>query len=95
MNPELHVDTDELRHTAAATAAVADRVGTAAAGHPVVTQVPRWAAVEAAALAGDVAGQQLAQIGADLAGTARRIRAAAAGYELADARAATRLRLTR
>ncbi len=95
MNPELHVDTDELHRTAAATAATADRVRTAAAGQPVVAQVPRWAAVEAAVLAGDVAGQQLALIGADLTETARRIRAAAAGYERADARAATRLRLTR
>jgi hypothetical protein len=95
MNPELEVDTDELRRAADATAATADRVSTAAAGQPVVPRVPRWAAVDAAVLAGDVAGQQLALIGADLTETARRIRAATAGYELADARAAARLRLTR
>jgi hypothetical protein len=95
MNPELEVDTDELRLAATATAATADRVSTAAAGLPVTPVVPRWATADAAALAADAAGHQLALLGADLAETARRIRGAAADYELADARAVTRLRLAR
>ena len=95
MNPELEVDTDELRRTASAAADAADRVRTAAAGQPVTPDVPRWVTADAAALAADAAESQLALIGADLAETARRIRAAAADYELAEARAVTRLRLAR
>ncbi len=92
MNPELEVDTDELRRTATAMAAAADRVTAAATDRPVPPPGPRWATADAAALTADAAGQQLALIGADLDETARLIRAAAADYELADARAATRLR---
>lgn len=95
MNPELEVDTDELRRTAAAVSATADRVSAGAAEEPAAETVPRWATADAAVLAAAAAGHQLALLGADLAETARRIQAAAAEYELADARAATRLRLTR
>jgi hypothetical protein len=95
MNPDLEVDADDLRRVAAAVAAAAHRVTAGAAQEPVPPAIPRWATVDAAALAAEAVGQQLAVLGADLAETARQITAAAADYELADARAATRLRLTR
>jgi hypothetical protein len=95
MNPELEVDTDELRRTASAVADTADRVTAGVAERPAAETVPRWITADAAVLAAEAAGQQLALLGADLAETARRIQAAAAEYKLADARAATRLRLTR
>lgn len=95
MNPELEVDTDELRRTASAVAATADQVSAGAAAEPATEATPRWVTTDAAVLAAEAAGHQLAQLGADIAETARRIQAAAAEYELADARAATRLRLAR
>jgi len=95
MNPDLEVDTDELRGTAAAVSATASRTTSGAARSPEPPPVPRWLTTDAAALAADAARDQLAQLGSDLAGTARRITRTAEAYELADARAATRLRLTR
>jgi hypothetical protein len=95
MNPDLEVDADDLRRAAAAVAAAADRVTAGTTPEPAPPATPRWATTDAAALAADAARRQLAVLGADLAETARRITAAAADYELADARAATRLRLTR
>jgi len=95
MNPDLEVDAEDLRRAAAAVAATADRVTAAAAPEPLPPAIPRWATTDAAELAAAAARQQLTLLGADLAETARRIAAAAADYELADARAATRLRLTR
>jgi hypothetical protein len=95
MNPEVEVDTAELRRTAAEAAATAGRVTAGAVEEPPAETTPRWVTADAAVLAADAAGRQLAMLGADLAGTAARIRAAAEEYELADARAVTRLRLTR
>ncbi|XVU26291.1 hypothetical protein ACQPZJ_04320 [Actinoplanes sp. CA-054009] len=95
MQPDLEVDTDELRHDAAAVAGTASRIISGAAQAPSPDSTPRWATADAAALAALAARHQLAMIGADVADTARRITAAAADYELADARATTRLRLTR
>lgn len=95
MNPELEVDSDALRRAASDVAATADRVGAAAAEEPPPPAIPRWVTTDAALLAAEAARQQLALIGADLDDTARRIRAASADYELADARAVTRLRLIR
>jgi hypothetical protein len=95
MNPDLEVDIDELGRAASALAATADRISAGSGHAPPDVLVPRWSAVDAAALAGAAARQQLACLGADVAGTARLIGAAAAAYELADARAATRFRLTR
>ena len=46
-------------------------------------------------LAADAARSQLEQLGGDVEETVRRITAAAAAYEEADARAARRLRLAR
>jgi hypothetical protein len=95
MNPDLEVDTEELRRAASALTTTAARV-TAGAGHaPAAEETPRWVTAGAATLAAEAARQQLAQLGAEIAETARRISAAAADYELADARAATRLRLSR
>ncbi|XVV13518.1 hypothetical protein ACQP2X_03940 [Actinoplanes sp. CA-131856] len=95
MHPDLEVDTDELRHDAAAVAGTASRIisGTAQAPSPGTT--PRWATADAAMLAAEAARHQLGMIGAEMADTARRITAVAADYELADARAVTRLRLSR
>jgi excreted virulence factor EspC (type VII ESX diderm) len=95
MNPDLEVDTDELRRCAAALAATAADAAAGAARMPVAESSPRWCSADAAALAAEAARQQLALIGGDLAETADQIAEAAEAYELADARAATRLRLTR
>ena len=95
MNPDLEADTDELRRSAAALAATAARVSGSAAAAPPAEVTPRWATADAAVLAAEAARQQLTHLGAGLAETARRITAVAADYELADSRAATRLRLTR
>lgn len=95
MNPDLEVDTDGLRRAAAALDATAAEVSAGTGQQPPAEVTPRWATADAAVLAADAARQQLAQLGADLAETARRITTAAAEYEQADARAATRLRLTR
>jgi hypothetical protein len=95
MNPDLEVDTDDLRRTASALSGTAARVTGAAAPAPAPAPAPRWATVDAAVLAAEVARTQLAQLGADLAETARQITEAAEAYESADARAATRLRRAR
>ncbi|GAB2625841.1 hypothetical protein Aab01nite_84150 [Paractinoplanes abujensis] len=95
MNPDLEADIEALRRAASGVAATGDRVSAAAADDPAPPQVPRWATVEAAQLAGEAASRQLALIGAEIEETARRISVAAEAYELADARAVTRLRLTR
>ena len=95
MNPDFEADTDELRRAASAveTTAAGVSAGTGQEPRPVLT--PRWATADAAVLAAEAARQQLAQLGTDLAETARRISIAAADYEQADTRAATRFRLTR
>ncbi|GID26473.1 hypothetical protein [Paractinoplanes brasiliensis] len=95
MNPDLEADIEALRRAASGVAATGARVTAAAADEPAPPQVPRWATVDAAQLAADAARRQLTMIGAEIEETARRITAAAEAYELADARAATRLRLTR
>ncbi|MBL7257010.1 hypothetical protein [Paractinoplanes lichenicola] len=95
MNPDLEADIEALRRAAAGVAVTGDRVAGAAAGEPPPPQVPRWATVDAAQLAGETARRQLALIGAEIEETARRITSAAEAYELADARAVTRLRLIR
>ena len=95
MNPDLEADTDELRRTASEVTATAARIAAGTAAEPPHETVPRWVSSDAALLAADAARQHLAQLGGDIADTARRISAAAEQYELADARAAIRLRLTR
>jgi len=95
MNPDLRVDAEELRRTASAISATAARVTAAREHEPPPPAVPRWSTTDPALLTAAAAGQQLAHLGSDIAETAGRIRAAAAAYELADARAATRLRLAR
>jgi ribosomal silencing factor RsfS len=95
MNPDLEVDASELRRTASAVADTAARVSAAADQQPDIDTTPRWATTDAAMLAAEAARQQMAALADDIAETARQISAAAAAYEEADARAATRLRLTR
>ena len=94
-HPQLEVDTGELRRAASAVDATGERVTAGTAQEPVPDSVPRWITTDAATQAAEAARQQLALLGADIADTARLITAAAQEYELADARAATRLRLTR
>ncbi|HEY0001355.1 MAG TPA: hypothetical protein VGB74_12930 [Actinoplanes sp.] len=95
MNPDLEIDADDVRRTASDLAGTAARVAAGTEQQPAAETTPRWATADAALLAADAARQQLAVLGTDIAETARRISSAAADYELADARAATRLRLTR
>ncbi len=95
MNPDLEVDTDALKRAASEVAATADRVTAAAGDEPPALTTPRWATCDAALLAAEAARAQLVMIGADVDETAHRITAASADYELADARAVTRLRLSR
>ncbi|SNY51868.1 hypothetical protein [Paractinoplanes atraurantiacus] len=95
MQPDLEVDTEELRHDASAVAGTASRIIVGAAQAPSPDTTPRWVTADAAMLAALAARQQLGLIGAEVADTARRITTAAADYELADARAVTRLRLSR
>jgi hypothetical protein len=108
MNPDLEVDADDVRRTASAIAETAARVAAGAEQHPPSPEpsavgagqsapggTPRWVTADPALLAAAAAQHQLAVLGADIADTARRVTAAAADYELADARAVTRLRLTR
>ena len=95
MDPDFEVDTEELRRHTTEAAAVADRIIGAAGDAPLPDPSPRWAVADAAALAADSARQQLQLLGTDLTETARRIGAAAAAYEEADARTATRLRMSR
>ncbi|MFC7273668.1 hypothetical protein ACFQS1_06745 [Paractinoplanes rhizophilus] len=95
MNPDLEADTEEMRRAASALNATAAETTAAAASAPSVPRIPRWQATDAAMLAAEAARQQLWHLGADTAQTARQVLAAAAAYEEADARAATRLRLSR
>ena len=59
MNPDLEVDTDDLRRAASALTGTADRVTAAAAQTPPAVPTPRWATSDAAALAADAARAQL------------------------------------
>ncbi|GLY00878.1 hypothetical protein [Actinoplanes sp. NBRC 101535] len=109
MNPDPHADTAsvfqaatvfqadtaDLRRHAADVEATARRLDGAGAAAPHTETTPRWATATAADLAAGAARRSLALIGNDTAETAQRITAAARAYEEADARAATRLRLTR
>ncbi|MFG1990338.1 hypothetical protein ACGFJ7_10205 [Actinoplanes sp. NPDC048988] len=95
MQPDLEVDTDQLRHDASAVAGTASRITSGAARAPAPDVTPRWAAADAATLAAETARHHLSLLGAEVAETARNIATAAADYELADARAVTRLRLSR
>ena len=95
MNPDLEVDTEELRRTASALATTAAEVTATAAAPPSAERTPRWRAADAAALAVEATQQQLRWLGAGTAETARLITLAAGAYAEADARAAARLRLAR
>ncbi|MEU4693277.1 hypothetical protein [Actinoplanes sp. NPDC023714] len=88
-------DSVDLTGIAAAAADTADRVAEAARSAPEPDPVPRWATTSAGMLAAEAVRQQLAQLGREVTETAQRIRASAAAYEEADARAANRFRLAR
>ncbi|GAA2870573.1 hypothetical protein [Actinoplanes cyaneus] len=92
MNPDLDVDTQQLRDTATATGATAARVREAAAAAPSPVPGPRWAAVDATASITDAAVRALRDLGAALTDTVTLITTTIAGYDDADARAAARLR---
>ena len=95
MNPDFEADTEALRRDAATLDSTAGRVSGAAGSAPTADPAPRWATADAAELAATSARQLVARIGTDVAATAAQIRAAAAAYEEADARAAARLRRIR
>jgi hypothetical protein len=95
MDPDLEVDTDGLRAVARALTGTASRVTDGELFEPSVPTTPHWSTTDAAMLAGDAARGQLTSLAAEITETARRITAAAEAYEQADARAATRLRLSR
>ena len=95
MNPDLEVDTEELRRTASALTTTAAEVTATAAATPPAERIPRWRATDAAALAVEAVQQQLWSLGSTTAETARLVTLTAAAYAEADARAATRMRLTR
>ena len=95
MNPDLEVDTEELRRAASALTTTAAEVSASTAATPPAERTPRWRTTDAAALAVEAVQQQLRHLGADTEETAHLVTAAAAAYAEADARAADRLRLTR
>lgn len=95
MNPDLEVDTEELRRAASALHATAAETAAGAASMPSAESTPRWRTADAAILAAEASRQQLQHLGADIAETARQVTAAAEAYQEADSRAAARLRLTR
>ncbi|MEU8237908.1 type VII secretion target [Actinoplanes missouriensis] len=96
---DFHAENGDLRRLAAATDDLAARItgltGPSSPSSLVPESPPGWAAATPAALAADALRRQLEFLGADIAETARRITAAATAYQEADARAATRFRLTR
>jgi hypothetical protein len=95
MNADLEAEAESLRRGAADTTGLAGRVTGATGSAPGADPAPRWETTGAAALLTDSARRVLAAVGHDTAGTADQIRAAAAAYEEADARAAARLRQAR
>jgi len=95
MNPDLEVDTDDLRRIVSALSGTASRVTSAAVHAPSAAPSPRWSTADAAALAAEAAHTELARLGADLAETARQIAETVEAYQAADARAAAHLRRAR
>jgi hypothetical protein len=92
MNPDLEVDTGEVRHAATAIDNLAGRVSGGTSESPAPVMTPHWATSDAAATAADATRRRLADAGADIATTARQIIAVVIDYEDADSRAADRLR---
>ena len=95
MNPDLTVDAEDLSATTSAIDGTASRVRAAASSAPGPVPGPHWAAVDAAAVATEAAERALHTIATDLSDTKIKIKETLAGYESADARAATRLRSAR
>jgi hypothetical protein len=92
MTSELEVDTVAVRAWAAALSATAARIDTAP---PPLPGGPRWSSTIATEAAADSARSRLRALADDVAAAARQAMAAAAAYEDADDRAATRLRRIR
>ncbi|MDI6098507.1 hypothetical protein QLQ12_07810 [Actinoplanes sp. NEAU-A12] len=95
MNADFEAEAEGLRRSATAVTGLAGRVSGAAGSVPGTDPAPRWATTGAATLMTESARRLLSLLGHDTAETAERIRAAAAAYEQADARAAARLRQAR
>jgi hypothetical protein len=91
MQPDLEVDTPEVRRTAGRIADTGARVAAGAALAPAPAPVPRWDTAVAAAALIDAAAGRLIALGDEVTATARQISAAADAYEQADDRSATRL----
>jgi hypothetical protein len=94
MNPDLAVDTTEVRTTASDLAAAGDRVSAGAVDPPDPVPAPRWATTDAAALATEAIRRQLEQLGAGITATAREILTSTLDYDAADERSATRMRVS-
>lgn len=92
MQPDLAVDTTEVRATASELDAAGTRVSTGAKETPETVATPRWATTDALALAAEAIRRQVADAGAGITATAREIVAAVVDYEATDERSATRLR---
>lgn len=95
MNADFEAEAEGLRRSATDVTGLAGRVTDAAGSIPGTDPAPRWATTGAATLTAESARRALSVLGQDTAGTAERIRATAAAYEQADARAAARLRTAR
>jgi hypothetical protein len=93
VNRGLEVDVPEVRRCASGLAGAGALVAAGSGGMP--ESVPGWVTGEAAAAAGEAAGQRLTVVGAEIAAAARQIIAAVVDYEAADERTATRLRSLR
>lgn len=92
-NSPVHVAVDGLRGCAGRLAGTAHRVAAAVAEVPPLVVVdPGWAAPPALAALERAADGWFGVAGAEVAATAGALRAAADGYDDADARAAARLR---
>jgi hypothetical protein len=92
MNPDLTVDTTEVRAAASELSAAGRRVSAAAVDPPEPVSAPRWATSDATALAAEAIRRQLTELGAGITATAHEIVATAMDYEAADERAAVRVR---
>ncbi|WP_436523921.1 type VII secretion target [Actinoplanes sp. HUAS TT8] len=95
MNPDLDVDTQQLRDAAAALDRTASRVWDAAAAAPSPVAGPPWATTGASATAALAAQQQLRGLHSDLSDLAAQIRTTISAYVETDSRAAARLRAAR
>jgi hypothetical protein len=95
MQPDLEVDTAEVRRSAGHVADTGARVAAGAAQAPAPVVVPRWDTAVAATALTDAAAGRLIALGGEVTATGRQISATADAYEQVDDRSAARLGATR